>query len=202
MSRVGQELPVRLVSERLEAGVDEVGRGCLAGPVVAAAVILDPKQPIVGLHDSKTLTAHRRQSLLGEIRAKAIAYAIAEISPQLIDQYNILEATYMAMNEAVQQLSVEPEYLLIDGNRFKNSTAIPFETLIKGDDRVASIAAASILAKEYRDQLMWQLATEYPEYDWAQNVGYGTPKHLAAIQQYGITPQHRKSFAPCQPRLL
>ena len=196
------ELPNRLISERIEAGIDEVGRGCLAGPVVAAAVILPPECHISGLHDSKKLSPKRREELAFAIKEQAIAYAISEVAPKEIDEINILQATFRAMNKAILALSIQPEYLLIDGNRFKPETNIPFETIVGGDDKVASIAAASILAKTYRDRLMIKYAEEYPGYDWEHNMGYGTPQHLHGIRKLGITPLHRRSFAPCQPTLF
>lgn len=196
------ELPNRWIANKLEAGVDEVGRGCLAGPVVAAAVILPEECHIEGLHDSKKLTSKQRERLAIAIKEKALAYAISEVSPAEIDKINILQATYRAMNKAIVSLSLTPEYLLIDGNRFINSTDIPFETIVGGDDKVASIAAASILAKTYRDHLMIQYAQKYPGYDWEHNMGYGTPKHLEGIRQKGVTPLHRLSFSPCQPTLF
>lgn len=196
------ELPIRLVPDRLEAGVDEVGRGCLAGPVVAAAVILPPDCSISGLHDSKKLSPRRRNELAEKIKEEAIAYSIAEVSSEQIDRVNILNATFLAMEQAITKLAPQPEYLLIDGNRFRSHLSIPFTTLVGGDDQVASIAAASILAKTYRDALMMELAIRYPEYDWASNMGYGTPKHLEAIRAHGITPYHRRSFGPCQPTLF
>lgn len=199
MTRV---LPNRLIPSRLEAGIDEVGRGCLAGPVVAAAVILPADCHIEGLHDSKKLSARSRETLTLLIKEQALAYAIAEVSSEEIDRLNILQATYKAMNKAIAELTIAPEYLLIDGNRFKPQHNTPFETIVKGDDTVASIAAASILAKTYRDHLMQDLASVYPGYDWENNVGYGTPKHLQGIHSLGLTPLHRRSFAPCQPTLF
>lgn len=196
------ELPNRLISSRIEAGIDEVGRGCLAGPVVAAAVILAPDCHISGLHDSKKLSPKRREELAVAIKEGAIAYAICEIAPAEIDKVNILQATFKAMNQAIASLSTQPEYLLIDGNRFKSQSEIPFETIVGGDDKVASIAAASILAKTYRDHLMVKYTEEYPGYDWENNMGYGTPRHLLGIQKLGLTPLHRRSFAPCQPTLF
>ena len=196
------ELPNRLISERIEAGIDEVGRGCLAGPVVAAAVILSPECSISGLHDSKKLSLKRREELAFAIKEQAIAYAISEVAPAEIDEINILQATFRAMNKAILALSTQPEYLLIDGNKFRSQTNIPFETIVGGDDKVASIAAASILAKTYRDRLMIKYAEEYPGYDWEHNMGYGTPQHLHGIRKLGITPLHRRSFAPCQPTLF
>lgn len=197
-----ERLPNRLIPTRIEAGIDEVGRGCLAGPVVAAAVILPADCHIEGLHDSKKLSARSREALTLLIKEQAIAYAIAEVTAPEIDRLNILQATYRAMNQAVADLSVAPEHLLIDGNRFKSEHNIPFDTIVKGDDTVASIAAASILAKTHRDHLMQQFALDYPGYDWEHNVGYGTPKHLEGIRSLGLTPLHRRSFAPCQPTLF
>lgn len=196
------KLPNRLIPGRLEAGIDEVGRGCLAGPVVAAAVILPEDCGIEGLHDSKKLTAGRRKILSEAIKAEAIAFSIREIDPQTIDRMNILQATFLAMTRAVEGLAVEPEFLLIDGNRFRSALNLPYQTIIGGDDKVASIAAASILAKVYRDELMQEYHRSYPEYEWERNMGYGTPAHLQAIRKYGITPLHRRSFAPCQPSLF
>ena len=174
----------------------------MAGPVVAAAVILPPECSISGLHDSKKLSPKRREELASAIKEQALAYAISEVPPAEIDEINILQATFRAMNKAISALSTLPEYLLIDGNKFKPETDIPFETIVGGDDKVASIAAASILAKTYRDRLMIKYAEEYPGYDWEHNMGYGTPQHLHGIRKLGITPLHRRSFAPCQPTLF
>lgn len=197
-------LPTRISRYPLEAGVDEVGRGCLAGPVVAAAIILPEDFKVKGLTDSKKLTAQQRQLFLQIIKEEALAYAIGVVSAPEIDSINILQATFVAMNKAVENLAIRPEYIVVDGNRFLPSplnATIPYQTLIKGDAYLASIAAASILAKEYRDQLMKDLSISYPQYDWENNVGYGTPKHLNAIARYGLTPYHRRSFAPCQKGL-
>lgn len=195
-------LPNRLLRRRIEAGIDEVGRGCLAGPVVAAAVILSEDSIIEDLHDSKKLSAQKRNELAIQIKESALAYSIAEVAVEVIDRVNILQATFMAMTQAIEGLSIMPEYLLIDGNRFCSKLNIPYETIVGGDDKVASIAAASILAKVYRDELMREKALEYPQYDWEHNVGYGTKKHLDAIHLHGISPLHRRSFAPCQPSLF
>lgn len=200
--KLNKALPNRLIEGRLEAGIDEVGRGCLAGPVVAAAVILPEDVHIEGLMDSKKLSPQKRKDLSNHIKQHALSYAIAEISPKVIDQINILQATFIAMNQAINTLNLKPEYLLIDGNKFRNEGDIPYETIVGGDDQVASIAAASILAKVYRDHLMMTLAQDYPLYDWEHNMGYGTPKHLKAIRLHGITPHHRRSFSPCQPSLF
>lgn len=195
-------LPARLQPARLEAGIDEVGRGCLAGPVVAAAVILPEDFDLPGLTDSKQLTAHRREDYDLLIREKAIAVSVGSATVEEIDRLNILGATFLAMERAIEGLEPRPEYLLIDGNRFRSHLEIPYETIVGGDGRVASIAAASIVAKVYRDHLMAHLAEEYPEYHWERNAGYGTAAHLAAIRSCGLTPHHRRSFAPCRPTLF
>jgi ribonuclease HII len=181
----------------LEAGCDEVGRGCLAGPVVAAAVILpkDFAHPL--LNDSKQLTPARRQLLSKVIQQEAVAWALGEASPQEIDQHNILCASYLAMHRAIAQLRQLPSLLLIDGNNFQPYKNIPHQCIVKGDARLAPIAAASVLAKTYRDALMHVLAKDFPGYGWASNVGYPTKAHRQAIQQLGITPHHRHSFRPC-----
>lgn len=195
-------LPARLQSVRLEAGIDEVGRGCLAGPVVAAAVILPEDFDLPGLTDSKQLTAHRREDYDHTIREKAIAVSVGSATVKEIDRLNILGATFLAMERAIEGLEPHPEYLLIDGNRFRSHLEIPYETIVGGDGRVASIAAASIVAKVYRDRLMARLAEKYPEYHWERNAGYGTAAHLAAIRSHGLTPHHRRTFAPCRPTLF
>lgn len=195
-------LPARLHPTRLEAGIDEVGRGCLAGPVVAAAVILPEDFDLAGLTDSKQLTAHRREEYDLLIREKAIAVSVGSASVEEIDRLNILGATFLAMERAIEWLEPRPEYLLIDGNRFRSHLEIPYETIVGGDGRVASIAAASIVAKVYRDHLMAHLAEEYPEYHWERNAGYGTAVHLATIRSHGLTPHHRRTFAPCRLTLF
>lgn len=178
----------------LEAGCDEAGRGCLAGPVVAAAVILprDYHHPV--LNDSKQLTEKQRDLLRHEILKDATAYGVGIASPQEIDEINILNASYLAMQRAVDVLKESPELLLIDGNRYKPHNDIPFECIIKGDGKYYSIAAASILAKTHRDELMRNLAKEYPGYSWETNVGYPTKAHRSAIKAQGATLHHRKSF--------
>ena len=178
----------------LEAGLDEVGRGCLAGPVVAAAVILpaDYRHPI--LTDSKQLSRLQRDRLQADIRRDAIAWAIAEVSPADIDKINILKASFLAMHRATDALSVRPEHLLVDGNRFTPYPMVPHTCIIKGDSLYLSIAAASVLAKTYRDELMEKLGLTYPAYGWAQNVGYPTVYHRAAIREHGTTEHHRLSF--------
>jgi len=178
----------------IEAGCDEVGRGCLAGPVLAAAVIL-PKDffhPL--LNDSKQLTPIQRQLLSKTIRQKSIAWALGEASVREIDQHNILQASYLAMHRAIAQLHPSPTLLLIDGNRFRPYSPIPHQCIVKGDTQLAPIAAASVLAKTYRDAQMRQLAKKNPDYGWEKNVGYPTKGHRQAIQRLGITPHHRQSF--------
>lgn len=178
-----------------EAGVDEVGRGCLAGPVVAAAVILpiDYQHPL--LNDSKKLSKKQRELLREDIVQDAVAWAIGEATPAEIDEINILNATYVAMHRALDKLEMEPAYLLVDGNRFKPYREVPYSCMVKGDGRYLSIAAASVLAKTYRDDLMCALAKEHPHYGWEQNAGYPTINHRQGIAQHGATPYHRQSFA-------
>jgi ribonuclease HII len=178
----------------IEAGCDEVGRGCLAGPVVAAAVILPKNFTHELLTDSKQLTKEERNSLQDEIKQAALAWAVAEVSPEEIDKINILNASFLAMHKALDQLTLRPELLLIDGNRFKPYQDIKYECIIKGDANYLSIAAASVLAKIYRDDLMEQLGEKYPGYGWHTNVGYPTIEHRNGIRSLGITPYHRKSF--------
>jgi len=185
---------------RLLAGVDEVGRGPLAGDVVAAAVILDPDTPIEGLRDSKKLTAQRRESLALEIRDKALAWALGRASVAEIDQLNILHASLLAMRRAVEALAVQPEYVLVDGNRLPQ-WSYPSEPVIKGDDRVPAIDAASILAKVQRDGEMLELEQAWPGYGMARHKGYPTREHLDALRRLGVTPAHRRSFAPVRELL-
>lgn len=180
--------------DKLEAGCDEVGRGCLAGPVVAAAVILPKNYQHELLNDSKQLAREDRILLEQQIKTDALAWAIAEVSNQEIDEINILNASFKAMHLALNQLNVQPEFLLIDGNRFKPYREIQFECVVKGDGKYLSIAAASVLAKTYRDELMEKLSRQYPGYGWHTNVGYPTEEHRDGIRQLGITPYHRKSF--------
>lgn len=179
----------------LLAGVDEAGRGPLAGPVYAAAVILDAEQPIAGLADSKTLDENTRARLDTEIRAHALAWAIGAASAQEIDQLNILRATMLAMQRAVAGLRVAPRYVLVDGNQCP-ALDYPVVSVIKGDARYASISAASILAKVARDRVMVELDQRYPGYGFAEHKGYGTAQHLYALRNLGVTPEHRRSFAP------
>lgn len=178
----------------LEAGLDEAGRGCLAGPVVAAAVILPKKYKHKFLNDSKQLSRVQREALRKEIERDAIEFAIAEVSHTKIDEINILNASFLAMHLALDQLKCVPELLLVDGNRFKQYKDIKHECIVEGDGKYLSIAAASILAKTYRDQLMLNLADEYPFYKWETNMGYGTAAHREAIHIHGVTPYHRLSF--------
>jgi ribonuclease HII len=178
----------------LEAGVDEVGRGCLAGPVVAAAVVLPPRYQHPLLNDSKKLSKKQRELLREDIVRDAVAWAIGEASPAEIDEVNILNATYIAMHRALQQLEQEPEYLLVDGNQFKPYKEVPFSCMVKGDGRYLAIAAASILAKTYRDALMCDLAEVYGQYGWEQNAGYPTKQHRDGIALHGATEHHRQSF--------
>lgn len=180
--------------EKIEAGCDEAGRGCLAGPVVASAVILPKNYKHKVLNDSKQLTENQRVEIKEDIIKDAIAWGIGVASPEEIDDINILNASYLAMDRAVEKLKVSPELLLIDGNRFKTTGNIPFECIIKGDAKFLSIAAASILAKTYRDDLMRTLATEFPGYGWETNVGYPTRAHRDGLKEMGSTPHHRMSF--------
>lgn len=178
----------------IEAGCDEVGRGCLAGPVVAAAVILPKDYKHRLLNDSKQLTREERLELREEILSKAISWSVAEVSNEEIDEINILNASFKAMHLAIDKLTVTPEFLLIDGNRFRPYKQIPYECFIKGDGAYLSIAAASVLAKTYRDEKMGELALQFPGYCWETNVGYPTDEHRDGIRKLGITPLHRKSF--------
>ncbi len=177
------------------AGVDEAGRGPLAGPVVAAAVILDPDQPIPDLADSKTLSEARRQSLAGLIRARSLAWALGRAEAREIDEINILQATLLAMRRAVEALSLEPHRVLVDGNRCPALT-VPVQAIVKGDSKVAAISAASILAKVARDQEMQELDARYPGYGFARHKGYPTREHLACLGRLGASPVHRRSFGP------
>lgn len=178
----------------VEAGCDEAGRGCLAGSVYAAAVILPPDYQNELLNDSKKLSAKKRYTLRTEIERDAIAWAVGVVTPEEIDKINILNASFLAMHRALDQLKVRPEAIIVDGNRFKPYHELPFTTIVKGDGKYLSIAAASILAKTYRDDYMHALAKEYPQYDWQSNMGYPTKKHRKAISEHGVTPYHRKSF--------
>ena len=183
-----------LVEGRIDAGCDEAGRGCLAGPVTAAAVILPPDFENELLNDSKQLTERQRDQLRPIIEREAVAWAVAMVSPQEIDRINILAASILAMHRAIDQLAVRPEALLIDGNRFRPYPGIPHTTIVKGDGKMMSIAAASVLAKTHRDELMRRLAADYPQYGWDRNKGYPTREHRAAIAVHGTTPHHRLTF--------
>ena len=178
----------------IEAGCDEAGRGCLAGPVYAAAVILPPDFTNELLNDSKQLTEKQRYALREVIEREAVAWAVGVVSADEIDKINILRASILAMHRAVDQLKVRPQHLLIDGNRFNPYPNIPHTTVVKGDGKYMSIAAASILAKTYRDDFMLKIHEEYPQYHWDSNKGYPAPIHREAIRQYGTTPYHRMSF--------
>ena len=179
---------------KVEAGCDEAGRGCLAGSVYAAAVILPEDYQNELLNDSKQLTEKKRYQLREIIERDAVAWAVGVVTPEEIDKMNILNASILAMHRALDQLKVRPEAVIVDGNRFKKYKDLPHTTIVKGDGKYLSIAAASILAKTYRDDYMDKLAEEYPQYDWLSNKGYPTKKHREAIRQYGITPYHRKTF--------
>ncbi|WP_165022356.1 MULTISPECIES: ribonuclease HII [unclassified Dysgonomonas] len=187
-------LELSLYPDLIEAGCDEAGRGCLAGPVFAAAVILPPDFICTDLNDSKQLTEKKRYELRPYIEEKAIAWAVGIVDHKEIDEINILNASFLAMQRAVAALKVRPEHLLIDGNRFKKYEDIPHTCVVKGDGKLLPIAAASILAKTYRDDFMTQLDADYPNYDWCSNKGYPTKKHRHAIELHGVTPYHRLTF--------
>jgi len=178
----------------VEAGCDEAGRGCLAGSVFAAAVILPPDYDNPALNDSKKLAEKRRYALREQIIRDAVAWAVGEVTPQEIDEINILRASFLAMHRALDQLSVRPEAVIVDGNRFTPYQKLPYATIIKGDGKYQAIAAASILAKTFRDDYMNKLAEEYPMYDWKKNKGYPTQAHRKAIKTFGICPFHRRSY--------
>lgn len=183
-----------LHEDLIEVGCDEAGRGCLAGAVYAAAVILPPDFRNELLNDSKQLTERQRYDLRPVIQREALAWAVGVVSPQEIDEINILNASFLAMHRAVDALKVRPQHLLIDGNRFRPYPGIPHTTVVKGDGKYLSIAAASVLAKTYRDDYMLRLHAEYPDYGWDRNKGYPTREHRAAIALHGTTPYHRRSF--------
>ena len=180
--------------ETVEAGCDEAGRGCLAGAVFAASVVLPPdfRHPL--LNDSKQMTERNRDRLREVIEREAVAWAVAEVSPEEIDRINILNASFEAMNRAVAALGLRPGLLLIDGNRFRTHSGIPYRCIVGGDGKYANIAAASVLAKTHRDEYMRRIAEEYPQYGWAQNKGYPTREHRLAVAHYGVTPYHRLTF--------
>ena len=179
---------------KIEAGCDEAGRGCLAGSVYAAAVIFPADYQNEELNDSKQLTDKKRHQLREIIERDAVAWAVGVVTPEEIDKINILNASFLAMHRALDQLKVRPEAIIVDGNRFKQYGEVPHTCIVKGDAKYLSIAAASILAKTYRDDYMEGLAEEYPQYDWKSNKGYPTKKHREAIRQYGVTPYHRMSY--------
>lgn len=178
----------------IEAGCDEAGRGCLSGPVVAASVILPPKIKLKGLNDSKLLSHKKRIELEPIIKEQAIEWAVGIVSPEEIDEINILNASFLAMHRAIDQLKTKIDLLLIDGNRFNKHDSIEHECIVKGDSKFLSIAAASVLAKNYRDRTMVELDERFPAYDWKNNKGYPTKKHRQAILENGITKYHRKTF--------
>lgn len=186
----------------IEAGCDEAGRGCLAGPVFAAAVILPSDFENKILNDSKMLTEKQRFELRPIIENEALAWAVEAVSNDEIDEVNILNASFLAMNRAVERLKIKPEHLLIDGNRFRTQSEIPYTCMIKGDGRFLSIAAASILAKTYRDDFMAKIHVEFPDYDWQKNKGYPTKKHRNAIRKFGVTKYHRKTFRLLNEQLV
>lgn len=194
-------LLLRYQDALIEAGCDEAGRGCLAGPVFAAAVILPDKFKNKLLNDSKQVTEDIRYKLRDVIEKKALAFAVAAVDNREIDQINILNASFLAMHRAIEKLSIFPEFLTIDGNRFNKYKAVPHQCIIEGDAKYMNIAAASILAKTYRDDYMKQIATEHPEYDWHSNKGYPTPKHRETIMKIGFTPYHRLTFQVSDPQL-
>ena len=185
----------------MEAGCDEAGRGCLSGPVCCAAVVLPPDFSNDLLNDSKQLTAKQRERLRPIIEREALAWAVVMVEPEEIDRINILNASITGMQRALDALGVVPEHVIVDGNRFRPWRDVPYHTVVKGDATYMSIAAASVLAKTHRDELMTRLAADYPGYGWERNMGYPTKEHLEALLRLGLTPHHRKSYAPCQPRL-
>lgn len=185
-----------MTEDLIEAGLDEAGRGPLAGPVFAAAVILprDFHHPL--LNDSKQMTQKARETLRPIIEKEAVSWAVEAVSPQEIDQINILAASITGMQRAVRRLTVKPQLLLVDGNKFKPFDGYAYKTVVHGDATYASIAAASVLAKTWRDEYMVKLAAEFPQYEWDRNMGYPTPEHIEAVRKYGLTPHHRRSFHP------
>ncbi len=184
-----------------EAGCDEAGRGCLAGPVVAGAVIFPQDYFNQKINDSKQLSEKKRFELRDEIIRDAISYGIGICTNEEIDRMNILQASLTAMHRALDQLHQRPEFIIIDGNKWRDYNSIPFQTVVKGDSKYLSIAAASILAKTYRDEMIVEASEQYPMYNWAKNKGYPTKDHRMAILEYGVCPLHRLTYGPCQPRL-
>lgn len=195
-----QNLGFDFASGKLIAGVDEVGRGPLVGNVVAAAVILNPEQPIQGLADSKKLTARKREALYSEIIEKSLVWSVASASPAEIDELNILHATMLAMKRAVESLTIQPEFVYVDGNRCPD-ISYPSEAVVKGDSKIAEISAASILAKVVRDREMDELDKRYPEYGFAKHKGYPTAQHFTALKTQGVLLEHRRSFRPVREQL-
>lgn len=189
-----KELSKFLIENRIEAGCDEAGRGCLAGPVVAAAVILNPSKQIEGLNDSKQISEKKRRELCEKIKSCALCFSLAIVDERKIDELNILNASIFAMHQAIAGLTIQPEWLLIDGNRFHSYENIPHTCVIKGDGKFQSIAAASILAKTYRDDFMMELDKEFPDYNWKKNMGYPTQEHRESIFKFGATKYHRMTF--------
>ncbi|MCG8182938.1 ribonuclease HII [Tenacibaculum piscium] len=187
-------LQLKYSQHLLETGTDEAGRGCLSGPVVAAAVILPENFKHDFLNDSKQLSEKKREELRPYIEKYAISYAVAFVNHQEVDEINVLQASITAMHRAIAQLSPQPEFIIVDGNKFNPYQEIPHETIVKGDAKFMSIAAASILAKTYRDEYMAKIHQEYPQYNWQKNKGYPTKEHREAIREFGITPFHRKTF--------
>ena len=185
----------------IEAGCDEAGRGCLAGPVFAAAVIFPADYCNPVLNDSKKLSEKKRMELRPIIEQEALAYAVASVSAAEIDRINIHRASYLAMHRALDQLTIKAEYLIIDGNKFIPYAELPYSCIVKGDGKYLSIAAASILAKTYRDEYMESIAADFPDYDWLSNKGYPTIKHRQAVLNLGLTPHHRKTFKVTEPQL-
>lgn len=190
-----------MIPDIIEAGCDEAGRGCLAGPVCAAAVILLPGFECEGLNDSKQLSAKRREALCEYIEKNALAWAVVMVEADEIDRINILQASITAMHRAIDKLEVRPEHLIVDGNKFRPYGDVPYHTVVKGDATYSSIAAASILAKTHRDELMKKLDSEYPQYGWKKNAGYPTKEHRKAIIEHGLSPYHRRTFGPCRDLL-
>ena len=181
-----------------EAGCDEAGRGCLAGPVVAAAVIFPPDYFNKDINDSKQLSEKKRFTLREQIIKDALSYGVAECSNEEIDRINILQASILAMHRALDMLKVRPEFIIVDGNKFHPYNGVPYQTIVKGDAKYLSIAAASILAKTFRDEKMTALSKDFPVYNWDKNKGYPTKEHRLAILQHGVSPLHRLSYEPCQ----
>lgn len=194
LSNMPRLLPVFNEAGWVEAGCDEAGRGCLAGSVYAAAVILPPDYSNEQLNDSKQLTARKRYALREEIEKEALAFAVGIVTPDEIDKINILNASILAMHRALDGLTLRPEFVIVDGNRFKPYANLPHQTIVKGDGKYLSIAAASVLAKTYRDDYMCRLHEEYPHYGWDHNAGYPTREHREGIRLHGLTPYHRRSF--------